>query len=247
MLLVTNSDVFFFAFLFPMPSLDVYIHFYPASIRSSGPFFLKEFSMPWIWCSSLFRFCSGIMNVLAETTKCGRRAGHGFEGQYGVEQLYGLSEKIVEWSERKRIARDSRYLGHANRDLGRLISLDWYRSHRAKEQVKSKNRSGSIQDVRLSPPPSRCPWGTNSQRCFEDDPRVPVTPLPNLQVDLHWRRSDLRVIQESMTNARHGHARQSLLIFFWGWRLPDRVAGQRFETLTYGYGISSRWWNEFPS
>lgn len=63
MLLVTNSDVF--SLFFPIPSLDVYIHFYPASIRILA-FFLKNslyaLNMVLFIISLLFY----IMNVLAE-------------------------------------------------------------------------------------------------------------------------------------------------------------------------------------
>ena len=223
MLLVTNSDVF--SLFFPIPSLDVYIHFYPASIRILA-FFLKNslyaLNMVLFIISLLFY----IMNVLAENHEVEEELAMVSKVNTELNNYMALSEKIAEDRERKRIAREIHdTLGHALTGIsagldavGVLIDID---PNRAKEQVKEK----MIREYQT---------------------------LSNLQVDLHYEWVDVdmdvmiedtifRVIQESMTNAvRHGHASQMSLHFFedkedYLIELQDNGVG--FETLTYGYGL----------
>ena len=154
MLLVTNSDVF--SLFFPIPSLDVYIHFL-SCLHSDSGLFLEEFPLC-LEYGALHYFAF----VLYYECSCGkprsrRRVGHGFEVNTELNNYMALSEKIAEDRERKRIAREIHdTLGHALTGIsagldavGVLIDID---PNRAKEQVKSVSevvREG-IQDVRGS-------------------------------------------------------------------------------------------------
>ena len=257
MLLVTNSDVF--SLFFPIPSLAVYIHFYPASIRILA-FFLKNslyaLNMVLFIISLLFY----IMNVLAENHEVEEELAMVSKVNTELNNYMALSEKIAEDRERKRIAREIHdTLGHALTGIsagldavGVLIDID---PNRAKEQVKSVSevvREG-IQDVRGSL--NRLRPGALEGRTLKDALEKMIREyqtLSNLQVDLHYEWVDVdmdvmiedtifRVIQESMTNAvRHGHASQMSLHFFeneedYLIELQDNGVG--FETLTYGYGL----------
>ncbi|MFS9196381.1 sensor histidine kinase [Streptococcus parasanguinis] len=257
MLLVTNSDVF--SLFFPIPSLDVYIHFYPASIRILA-FFLKNslyaLNMVLFIISLLFY----IMNVLAENHEVEEELAIVSKVNTELNNYMALSEKIAEDRERKRIAREIHdTLGHALTGIsagldavGVLIDID---PNRAKEQVKSVSevvREG-IQDVRGSL--NRLRPGALEGRTLKDALEKMIREyqtLSNLQVDLHYEWVDVdmdvmiedtifRVIQESMTNAvRHGHASRMILHFFedeedYLIELQDNGVG--FETLTYGYGL----------
>ena len=257
MLLVTNSDVF--SLFFPIPSLDVYIHFSPASIRILA-FFLKNslyaLNMVLFIISLLFY----IMNVLAENHEVEEELAMVSKVNTELNNYMALSEKIAEDRERKRIAREIHdTLGHALTGIsagldavGVLIDID---PNRAKEQVKSVSevvREG-IQDVRGSL--NRLRPGALEGRTLKDALEKMIREyqtLSNLQVDLHYEWVDVdmdvmiedtifRVIQESMTNAvRHGHASQMSLHFFeneedYLIELQDNGVG--FETLTYGYGL----------
>ena len=257
MLLVTNSDVF--SLFFPIPSLDVYIHFYPASIRILA-FFLKNslyaLNMVLFIISLLFY----IMNVLAENHEVEEELAMVSKVNTELNNYMALSEKIAEDRERKRIAREIHdTLGHALTGIsagldavGGLIDID---PNRAKEQVKSVSevvREG-IQDVRGSL--NRLRPGALEGRTLKDALEKMIREyqtLSKLQVDLHYEWVDVdmdvmiedtifRVIQESMTNAvRHGHASRLSLHFFeneedYLIELQDNGVG--FETLTYGYGL----------
>ena len=257
MLLVTNSDVF--SLFFPIPSLDVYIRFYPASIRILA-FFLKNslyaLNMVLFIISLLFY----IMNVLAENHEVEEELAMVSKVNTELNNYMALSEKIAEDRERKRIAREIHdTLGHALTGIsagldavGVLIDID---PNRAKEQVKSVSevvREG-IQDVRGSL--NRLRPGALEGRTLKDALEKMIREyqtLSNLQVDLHYEWVDVdmdvmiedtifRVIQESMTNAvRHGHASRLSLHFFedeedYLIELQDNGVG--FETLTYGYGL----------
>jgi len=257
MLLVTNSDVF--SLFFPIPSLDVYIHFYPASIRILA-FFLKNslyaLNMVLFIISLLFY----IMNVLAENHEVEEELAMVSKVNTELNNYMALSEKIAEDRERKRIAREIHdTLGHALTGIsagldavGVLIDID---PNRAKEQVKSVSevvREG-IQDVRGSL--NRLRPGALEGRTLKDALEKMIREyqtLSKLQVDLHYEWVDVdmdvmiedtifRVIQESMTNAvRHGHASRMILHFFedeedYLIELQDNGVG--FETLTYGYGL----------
>ena len=148
--------VSFFSLFFPIPSLDVYIHFYPASIRILA-FFLKNslyaLNMVLFIISLLFY----IMNVLAENHEVEEELAMVSKVNTELNNYMALSEKIAEDRERKRIAREIHdTLGHALTGIsagldavGVLIDID---PNRAKEQVKSVSevvREG-IQDVRGS-------------------------------------------------------------------------------------------------
>ena len=110
MLLVTNSDVF--SLFFPIPSLDVYIHF---TLPLSNPsLFHEEFPLC-LDIGALYYFAFILYYECSCRKPRGwRGVGHGFEGQYGLNNYMALSEKIAEDRERKRIAREIHdTLGHA--------------------------------------------------------------------------------------------------------------------------------------
>ena len=104
MLLVTNSDVF--SLFFPIPSLDTYIHFYPASIRF-WPFSWRIPSMPWIWCSSLFRFCSILWMSLRKTNEVEEELAMVSKVNTELNNYMALSEKIAEDREQADCSGDS--------------------------------------------------------------------------------------------------------------------------------------------
>lgn len=257
MLLVTNSDVF--SLFFPIPSLDTYIHFYPASIRILA-FFLKNSLYALNLVLFIISLLFYIMNVLAENHEVEEELAMVSKVNTELNNYMALSEKIAEDRERKRIAREIHdTLGHALTGIsagldavGVLIDID---PNRAKEQVKSVSevvREG-IQDVRGSL--NRLRPGALEGRTLKDALEKTIREyqaLSNLQVDLNYEWVDVdmdvmiedtifRVIQESMTNAvRHGHASQLSLHFFedkenYLIELQDNGVG--FETLTYGYGL----------
>lgn len=153
MLLVTNSDVF--SLFFPIPSLDVYIHFYPA--HSDSGLFLEEFLYALNMVLFIISLLFYIMNVLAENHEVEEELAMVSKVNTELNNYMALSEKIAEDRERKRIAREIHdTLGHALTGIsagldavGVLIDID---PNRAKEQVKSVSevvREG-IQDVRGS-------------------------------------------------------------------------------------------------
>ena len=231
MLLVTNSDVF--SLFFPIPSLDVYIHFILPPF-GFWPFFLKNslyaLNMVLFIISLLFY----IMNVLAENHEVEEELAMVSKVNTELNNYMALSEKIAEDRERKRIAREIHdTLGHALTGIsagldavGVLIDID---PNRAKEQVKSVSevvREG-IQDVRaLSIASVQVPLRDEPLKDALEKMIREYQTLSNLQVDLHYEWVDVdmdvmiedtifRVIQESMTNAvRHGHASQMSLHFF---------------------------------
>ena len=197
--------------------------------------------------------------VLYYECSCGKprrkKSGrHGFEGQYGVEQLYGLVwEKLQRIESASDCSGDSRYLGtRANRisaglDAVRvLIDID---PNRAKEQVKSVSevvREGSRCRA-LSIASVQVPFEDESQRCFgKDDPRVPNTFqlagwftlwMGRCRYGRHWLKIRSFVRSKSLWPMRFPTVMPVDEPSFFGWRrLPDRVAGPwvGFETLTYG-------------
>ena len=257
MLLISNFDLL--SLVMRLPSLDVYISFFPSGSRLIV-MFIKNFLYSLNIIVFLISLVAYIMYSVAENHKIEEELRMAARANIELNDYVSLAEKIAEDKERKRIAREIHdTLGHALTGISAGIDavtvlVDFDPNH-AKSQLKNVSdvvREG-IQDVRRSLEKMR-PGALEKGSLKEALLKMiaDYEKLSKLQVSLHydWDNIDLyitkediifRVIQETITNSlRHGHARHVSIDMlnedFYIIKIKDDGIG--CEDFKLGYGLT---------
>lgn len=257
MLLLSNYDLL--ALLMKIPSLDVYISFFPAKVRLLL-LFVKNFLYSLNIIVFIISLVSYIMYSVAENHKIEEELRMADKANSQLNGYIALAEKIAEDKERKRIAREIHdTLGHALTGISAGIDavtvlVDINPSH-AKAQLKNVSsvvREG-IQDVRRSLEklrPGALDKGSLKHALekmiadYEALSKLHVTLSYGWDdVDLDITKEDIifRVIQESVTNSlRHGHAQEVKIDMSKDrvYRLIISDDGIGCDDLVLGYGLT---------
>lgn len=255
-LLLSNYDIL--SLFVPLPSLDVYIGFYPRTVRVAILFF-KNFLVSINIVVFIISLLFYIMYSIKQRDNIEEELKMASKVNTDLNSYVALTEKIVEDRERKRIAREIHdTLGHALTGISAgidavrvLIDLD---PPRAKEQLQSMSlvvRDG-IRDVRGSLNklrPGALEDGSLKEALFKMIREYESVSNLQIVLDYQWDRVDLdsmkenvvfRVIQESITNSlRHGHASKVEIRLFATdkYIITIQDDGIGFEKLEYGYGL----------
>lgn len=256
-LLVSNFDIL--SLMVPIPSLDAYLEFFPASLRFSTMFvknLLASLNIV-VFITSLITY---IMYSVSENHKIEEELRMASQANTELNNYVAITEKIAEDRERKRISREIHdTLGHALTGISAgidavsvLVDVD---PNRAKLQLKNVStvvREG-ISDVRRSLEKLRP--GALEGRTLKDALEKMIADYKELSrleitfdyqwgdVDLDMTKEDIifRVIQESITNSlRHGHAHHVDIRMTSDkcYRLIIQDDGVGFDKLQFGYGLT---------
>ena len=255
-LLVSNFDIL--SLVMNLPSLEVYLEFFPASVRFATMFvknLLASLNIV-VFITSLITY---IMYSVSENHKIEEELRMAFQANTELNNYVAITEKIAEDRERKRISREIHdTLGHALTGISAgidavtvLVDVDPSRAKVQLRNVSNVVREG-ISDVRRSLEKLRP--GALEGRTLKDALEKMIADYQELsrldiRFDYQWGEVDLdrtkediifRVIQESITNSlRHGHARQVTIQMTSDsvYRLFIQDDGVGFDTLQYGYGL----------
>lgn len=223
-LLVSNFDIL--SLVMDLPSLEVYLEFFPASVRFATMFvknLLASLNIV-VFITSLITY---IMYSVSENHKIEEELRMAFQANTELNNYVAITEKIAEDRERKRISREIHdTLGHALTGISAgidavtvLVDVDPSRAKVQLRNVSNVVREG-ISDVRRSLEKLRP--GALEGRTLKDALEKMIADYQELsrldiRFDYQWGEVDLdrtkediifRVIQESITNSlRHGHAR----------------------------------------
>lgn len=256
-LLVSNFDIL--SLVMDLPSLEVYLEFFPASVRFATMFvknLLASLNIV-VFITSLITY---IMYSVSENHKIEEELQMAFQANTELNNYVAITEKIAEDRERKRISREIHdTLGHALTGISAgidavtvLVDVDPSRAKVQLRNVSNVVREG-ISDVRRSLEKLRP--GALEGRTLKDALEKMIADYQELsrldiRFDYQWGEVDLdrtkediifRVIQESITNSlRHGHARHVAIQMTSDsvYRLCIQDDGVGFETLQYGYGLT---------
>jgi signal transduction histidine kinase len=256
-LLVSNFDIL--SLVMDLPSLEVYLEFFPASVRFATMFvknLLASLNIV-VFITSLITY---IMYSVSENHKIEEELRMAFQANTELNNYVAITEKIAEDRERKRISREIHdTLGHALTGISAgidavtvLVDVDPSRAKVQLRNVSNVVREG-ISDVRRSLEKLRP--GALEGRTLKDALEKMIADYQELsrldiRFDYQWGEVDLdrtkediifRVIQESITNSlRHGHARHVAIQMTSDsvYRLCIQDDGVGFETLQYGYGLT---------
>ncbi|HEL2059924.1 TPA: sensor histidine kinase [Streptococcus suis] len=223
LLLVTNSDLL--SLIITIPSLDTYLDFLPATTRFEL-LFLKNFLTIGNMVVFIVSLVIFIMFSVSENHKIEEELRMAARANTELEGYIGLSEKMAEDRERKRIAREIHdTLGHALTGISAgidavqvLIDVDTKVAKRQLQGISGVVREG-IQDVRRSLEklrPGALEQGGLKEALLKMIEDYEILSKLQVELDYEWDQVDLdiakedivfRVIQETITNSlRHGHA-----------------------------------------
>ncbi|MGT2924950.1 histidine kinase [Streptococcus caviae] len=224
LLLISNFDLL--SLVMKLPSLDVYISFFPSTSRLVV-LFIKNFLYSLNIIVFIVSLVAYIMYSIAENHKIEEELRMAARANTELNAYVSLAEKIAEDKERKRIAREIHdTLGHALTGISAGIDavsvlVDLNPSH-AKDQLKNVSdvvREG-IQDVRRSLEkmrPGALEKGSLKEALLKMIADYETLSKLQVSLDYKWDNVDLditkediifRLIQETITNSlRHGHAR----------------------------------------
>ncbi len=258
LLLITNSDLL--SLVIDIPSFNTYLDFLPPSTRFEL-LFLKNFltiGNMVVFIVSLIIF---IMFSVSENHKIEEELRMAARANTELESYIGLSEKIAEDRERKRIAREIHdTLGHALTGISAgidavqvLIDVDTKVAKKQLQSVSAVVRNG-IQDVRRSLDklrPGALEKGSLREALLKMIEDYEILSKMEVELVYEWDQVDLdtakediifRIIQESITNSlRHGHANRVWIRMtksnkYYVIEIKDDGIGS--EKIQFGYGLT---------